>query len=263
MAKLVYLTFDLYRDLELEPSVPEVTHTKRTGRGNAEEVAQRLRDTGNDSASTAPRSTEASLSEDVFTESELSPSSDELQRHKSSGASSESVQTINQAELIAGGTWEDAGAKDGSQVERQSSRRDSSTGDSKNSPGTVVVTGMDASGKEPFLPGDGTRVGSRTPSESQSSDTVAADIPSSGQEEVKGNGAELAPSAGKEVLGDGHTMQPANEHKEGSQVTASDATPANPDGTEKGQGAEEGRKFSLCCVFFPFPSKMVASFSCL
>ncbi|KAA0710089.1 Oxidation resistance protein 1 [Triplophysa tibetana] len=56
-------------------------------------------------ASTAPRSTEASLSEDVFTESELSPvrddaaatSSDELQPIKSSGASSESVQTINQA----------------------------------------------------------------------------------------------------------------------------------------------------------------------
>uniref|UniRef100_A0AAY4E6Z5 Oxidation resistance protein 1 n=1 Tax=Denticeps clupeoides TaxID=299321 RepID=A0AAY4E6Z5_9TELE len=67
----------------------------------------RLRDAGNDSASTAPRSTEASLSEDVFTESELSPvrddtgaSSDELLRNKSSGASSESVQTINQAEPI-------------------------------------------------------------------------------------------------------------------------------------------------------------------
>lgn len=62
----------------------------------------RIRDTGNDSASTAPRSTEESLSEDVFTESELSPireelvSSDELRQDKSSGASSESVQTINQ-----------------------------------------------------------------------------------------------------------------------------------------------------------------------
>lgn len=62
----------------------------------------RVHDTGNDSASTAPRSTEESLSEDVFTESELSPireelvSSDELRQDKSSGASSESVQTINQ-----------------------------------------------------------------------------------------------------------------------------------------------------------------------
>lgn len=235
--------------------MPEVSHTKRTGRGNADEVAQRLRDTGNDSASTAPRSTEASLSEDVFTESELSPSSDELQRHKSSGASSESVQTINQAELIAGGAWEDAtaaaGARDGSQVERQSSRRDSSTGDSKNSLGDAGATGMDASGREPVPPGDGARVGSRTPSESQSSDTVAADIPSLGQEVGKGSGAEQAPSAGKEELGDSHSMQPANQHKDGSQVTASDTTPANPEGTEKGQGAEEGKKILLLFIFCP------------
>ncbi|MGH0158253.1 UNVERIFIED_CONTAM: hypothetical protein FKN15_045215 [Acipenser sinensis] len=62
----------------------------------------KLQEIANDSTSTAPRSTEESLSEDVFTESELSPireelvSSDELRQDKSSGASSESVQTINQ-----------------------------------------------------------------------------------------------------------------------------------------------------------------------
>ncbi|XP_048085620.1 oxidation resistance protein 1b isoform X3 [Alosa alosa] len=224
-------------DLELEPSVPEVSHVKRTGRGNADEVAQRLRDAGNDSASTAPRSTEASLSEDVFTESELSPSSDELQRHKSSDASSESVQTINQAE--AGEDAGGAGPTEGAQMGRQSSRKDRSVEDSKHSSGAVAA-GLDGSGKEPILPGDGARDGSRTPSESQSSDTMAADIPSSGQEVGSGSSAKLAPSAGKEELGDSHTMQPANEHKEGSQVTASQITPANPDGTEKGQGAEEG-----------------------
>uniref|UniRef100_A0A671Q501 Oxidation resistance protein 1 n=1 Tax=Sinocyclocheilus anshuiensis TaxID=1608454 RepID=A0A671Q501_9TELE len=79
------------------------THLKRAPRLNAADAAHRICETGNDSASTAPRSTEASLSEDVFTESELSPvrddalatSSDELQQIKSSGASSESVQTIN------------------------------------------------------------------------------------------------------------------------------------------------------------------------
>uniref|UniRef100_A0A8C0YCI6 Oxidation resistance protein 1 n=1 Tax=Cyprinus carpio carpio TaxID=630221 RepID=A0A8C0YCI6_CYPCA len=91
-------------DIRLEPSVTEVSHLKRVPRLNAADAAHRIRETGNDSASTAPRSTEASLSEDVFTESELSPvrddalatSSDELQQIKSSGASSESVQTINQ-----------------------------------------------------------------------------------------------------------------------------------------------------------------------
>lgn len=79
--------------------------SKKLSGTNTEEVDSRTRDTGNDSASTAPRSTEESLSEDVFTESELSPireeliSSDELRQDKSSGASSESVQTVNQIEV--------------------------------------------------------------------------------------------------------------------------------------------------------------------
>jgi len=72
-------------------------------RSHTDEIDSRARDAGNDSASTAPRSTEESLSEDVFTESELSPireelvSSDELRQDKSSGASSESVQTVSQS----------------------------------------------------------------------------------------------------------------------------------------------------------------------
>ncbi|XP_061772481.1 oxidation resistance protein 1a isoform X2 [Nerophis ophidion] len=70
---------------------------------------RRLREPGaNDSGSgsTAPRSTEGSISEDVFTEAELSPireeeqaSSDEVGLDKSSGAAStESVQTVTQEE---------------------------------------------------------------------------------------------------------------------------------------------------------------------
>ncbi|KFV16931.1 Oxidation resistance protein 1, partial [Pterocles gutturalis] len=83
-------------------SIRELCHSKKAAKSNTDEMDSRIRDTGNDSASTAPRSTEESLSEDVFTESELSPireelvSSDELRQDKSSGASSESVQTINQ-----------------------------------------------------------------------------------------------------------------------------------------------------------------------
>ncbi|XP_043395127.1 oxidation resistance protein 1 isoform X9 [Chelonia mydas] len=89
--------------IDVEPlSVRDLCHFKKITRSNTDEMDSRVRDTGNDSASTAPRSTEESLSEDVFTESELSPiceelvSSDELRQDKSSGASSESVQTINQ-----------------------------------------------------------------------------------------------------------------------------------------------------------------------
>ncbi|XP_042345166.1 oxidation resistance protein 1a isoform X4 [Plectropomus leopardus] len=67
---------------------------------------QRLKEPGaNDSGSTAPRSTEGSISEDVFTESELSPireeeqaSNEDLRLDKSSGASTESVQTVTQVE---------------------------------------------------------------------------------------------------------------------------------------------------------------------
>ncbi|XP_060099315.1 oxidation resistance protein 1 isoform X4 [Heteronotia binoei] len=83
--------------------VKDSCHFKKITRSNTDEMDSRMRDTGNDSASTAPRSTEESLSEDVFTESELSPireelvSSDELRQDKSSGASSESVQTVNQS----------------------------------------------------------------------------------------------------------------------------------------------------------------------
>ncbi|XP_045860478.1 oxidation resistance protein 1 isoform X4 [Meles meles] len=78
-------------------------HLKKMTRSHTDEIDSRTRDAGNDSASTAPRSTEESLSEDVFTESELSPireelvSSDELRQDKSSGASSESVQTVSQS----------------------------------------------------------------------------------------------------------------------------------------------------------------------
>ncbi|XP_050796696.1 oxidation resistance protein 1 isoform X2 [Gopherus flavomarginatus] len=89
--------------VDVEPlSVRDLCHFKKITGSNTDEMDSRVRDTGNDSTSTAPRSTEESLSEDVFTESELSPiceelvSSDELRQDKSSGASSESVQTINQ-----------------------------------------------------------------------------------------------------------------------------------------------------------------------
>ncbi|XP_031214937.1 oxidation resistance protein 1 isoform X1 [Mastomys coucha] len=79
-------------------------HSKKMTGVTAEEADLRSRDQGNDSASTAPRSTEESLSEDVFTESELSPIreellSSELRQEKSSDASSESVQTVSQIEV--------------------------------------------------------------------------------------------------------------------------------------------------------------------
>ncbi|EDL08764.1 oxidation resistance 1, isoform CRA_a, partial [Mus musculus] len=79
-------------------------HSKKATGVAAEDADPRARDQGNDSASTAPRSTEESLSEDAFTESELSPIREELlssepRQEKSSDASSESVQTVSQMEV--------------------------------------------------------------------------------------------------------------------------------------------------------------------
>ncbi|XP_047277878.1 oxidation resistance protein 1 isoform X11 [Homo sapiens] len=102
--KLIANILPVARDID-QLSGRDFCHSKKMTGSNTEEIDSRIRDAGNDSASTAPRSTEESLSEDVFTESELSPireelvSSDELRQDKSSGASSESVQTVNQAEV--------------------------------------------------------------------------------------------------------------------------------------------------------------------
>uniref|UniRef100_A0A3Q4GIH4 Oxidation resistance 1b n=1 Tax=Neolamprologus brichardi TaxID=32507 RepID=A0A3Q4GIH4_NEOBR len=91
---------------DLEP-LPAERHPSQQ-----KEPDQRLKEPGtNDSGSTAPRSTEGSFSEDVFTETELSPireeeqaSSEDLRLDKSSGASTESVQTITQVEAASSHT---------------------------------------------------------------------------------------------------------------------------------------------------------------
>uniref|UniRef100_A0A668AAV4 Oxidation resistance protein 1 n=1 Tax=Myripristis murdjan TaxID=586833 RepID=A0A668AAV4_9TELE len=93
-------------DPKIREAVPEEKQLLFRHPSQQKDAEQRLRDPGaNDSGSTAPRSTEGSVSEDVFTESELSPireeeqaSNEDLRLDKSSGASTESVQTITQVE---------------------------------------------------------------------------------------------------------------------------------------------------------------------
>lgn len=95
-----------YISSDLEP-LPAERHPSQQ-----KEPDQRLREPGtNDGGSTAPRSTEGSFSEDVFTETELSPireeeqaSNEDLRLDKSSGASTESVQTITQVEAASSQT---------------------------------------------------------------------------------------------------------------------------------------------------------------
>uniref|UniRef100_A0A8C4F8H7 Oxidation resistance protein 1 n=1 Tax=Dicentrarchus labrax TaxID=13489 RepID=A0A8C4F8H7_DICLA len=91
----------------------EITDPKiREDLGDSKETDIKNNDPGaNDSGSTAPRSTEGSISEDVFTEPELSPireeeqaSNEDLRLDKSSGASTESVQTVTQVEATGAGS---------------------------------------------------------------------------------------------------------------------------------------------------------------
>uniref|UniRef100_A0A671VIR9 Oxidation resistance protein 1 n=1 Tax=Sparus aurata TaxID=8175 RepID=A0A671VIR9_SPAAU len=85
--------------------LPQICLTERHP-SQQKDPEQRLREPGaNGSGSTAPRSTEGSISEDVFTEPELSPireeeqaSNEDLRLDKSSCASTESVQTVTQVE---------------------------------------------------------------------------------------------------------------------------------------------------------------------
>uniref|UniRef100_A0AAX7T329 Oxidation resistance protein 1 n=1 Tax=Astatotilapia calliptera TaxID=8154 RepID=A0AAX7T329_ASTCA len=98
-------------DPKIRETVPDCFSAVRHP-SQQKEPDQRLKEPGtNDSGSTAPRSTEGSFSEDVFTETELSPireeeqaSSEDLRLDKSSGASTESVQTITQVEAASSQT---------------------------------------------------------------------------------------------------------------------------------------------------------------
>uniref|UniRef100_A0A672HPL4 Oxidation resistance protein 1 n=1 Tax=Salarias fasciatus TaxID=181472 RepID=A0A672HPL4_SALFA len=112
-------------DPKIREAVPELCHIMNpiTHPSQQKDAEQRLREPGaNDSGSTAPRSTEGSFSEDVFTETELSPireeeqaSSEDLRLDKSLGASTESVQTVTQVEAAAAAAAADSQTTSGAQ----------------------------------------------------------------------------------------------------------------------------------------------------
>ncbi|XP_016317918.1 oxidation resistance protein 1-like isoform X4 [Sinocyclocheilus anshuiensis] len=226
-------------DLELEPSVTEVSHLKRAPRLNAADAAHRICETGNDSASTAPRSTEASLSEDVFTESELSPvrddalatSSDELQQIKSSGASSESVQTINhQPSTTATEEPSMVDTKDVKEAVQDAETkgrgwRDSGIEQSLNTTdlSNEVVSENVLENIKRDQPADEAK--SRTTSESLCSDTVAVEDFAKAHEIQKSMEAQ--------------TMQTTNDMKEGEPGVTNEFTPAKEVGADEEQSTEE------------------------
>ncbi|KAK7158179.1 hypothetical protein R3I93_009396 [Phoxinus phoxinus] len=166
-------------DSKIRDSVPPDLEAMFSG--SCHQTDQRLRE-GYDSASTAPRSTEGSFSEDVFTESELSPireerqSTEELQQEdKSSGASSQSVQTLLREPSTADGSHTEEGkpASDTAQPNTSMSSKQPSTptsqdhqqpphcqtssGSQSSAPGADEATGQESSPDGAKLTRDGTR----------------------------------------------------------------------------------------------------------
>ncbi|CAJ1061905.1 oxidation resistance protein 1 isoform X3 [Xyrichtys novacula] len=96
-------------DLKIREALPDDLEPLPTERhpSQQKDPEQRLKEPGShESGNAAPRSTEGSISEDVFTEPELSPireeeqaSNEDLRVDKSSCASTESVKTVTQVEI--------------------------------------------------------------------------------------------------------------------------------------------------------------------
>lgn len=192
----------------------------------------RLREPGaNDSGSTAPRSTEGSISEDVFTEPDLSPireeeqaSSEDLRQDKSSGASTESVQTVAQAEAPAGargstsqpegpgaGTAED-NPPDTATENHSQSPMGSKQHSLEKPPSTPTTTSSSSTSQ---APGPSS---SPPPAGSQSSAGPGASGTSAGAQEDASEGTDVSKT---------DTMQQGKDEKENVEQTAKDGTQQN------------------------------------
>ncbi|XP_071374782.1 oxidation resistance protein 1a isoform X2 [Centroberyx affinis] len=235
---------------DLEP-LPAERHPSQQ-----KDAEQRLRDPGaNDSGSTAPRSTEGSISEDVFTESELSPireeeqaSNEDLHLDKSSGASTESVQTVTQVEAAGAGPQASGSAQGSvSQPEEPGAAKASATAED-NPPNTATEN----ESQSPM--GSKQHSVERPPSTptTTSSTTSQAQGPSSstsrpGSQSSATPGATDPASVSASPQGDANqgtevskmdTVQQAKEEKENVEQTQKDGTQNSAEGT----GSVERRK---------------------
>uniref|UniRef100_A0A9J8BC48 Oxidation resistance protein 1 n=1 Tax=Cyprinus carpio carpio TaxID=630221 RepID=A0A9J8BC48_CYPCA len=172
---------------------------------------------GYDSASTAPRSTEGSISEDVFTESELSPireerqSTEELQQEdKSSGASSQSMQTLLQEPQTAEGSHteekkpeEGEPASETAQPKQPSQEQPSTptSRDHQQPPHCQTEGAVPSSGSQSLVPGAGEASG-------QESSPDGAKLTRDGTRDSETDIEELR------KMWKSHTMQQAKEQRE-------------------------------------------------
>ncbi|KAJ8353796.1 hypothetical protein SKAU_G00213630 [Synaphobranchus kaupii] len=201
-------------DLEEHSSGQDACHPKRISRSATDETESR-----NEGASAGHRSTEASLSEDVFTEPDLSPireellSPDEPSHDKSSGASCESVQAVGVAEPA--GQREDRGP--GDNPDSQTARPPSGAGSEQHSTERAPNAPPRRDQEE------GAR--SRPASDSQG----LAPEPSSQEGPDKGKGTGESETDVEELrkMWRSHTMQQAKEQRENVQQTHKEVSPVS------------------------------------
>ncbi|XP_034385108.1 oxidation resistance protein 1a isoform X2 [Cyclopterus lumpus] len=242
-------------DPKIREAVPDDLEPLPTERHPSQkEPEQRLREPGaNDSGSTAPRIIEGSLSEDVFTETELSPireeeqaSNEDLRLYKSSGASTESVQSVTRVEASsamsqapgkASQPEESAAAKaednpPGTATENDSQSPMRSKQHSEEKPPSTPSTPTTTSSSTSQAQGPSSSSTSRPGSQS-SATPCAADTISVAASPTKSNEANEGTDVPKT-----NTMQQGKEEKENVEQTPKDGTQNSAEGT----GSAERRK---------------------
>lgn len=194
----------------------------------------RLKEPGaTDGSSTAPPSAEGSVSEDVFTETELSPireeeqaSNEDLRQDKSSDASTESVQTLTQMEA----TGSQAPGSAQSSVSQQEEPPAAKTED--NPPDTATVNDSQSSPTGSEQPGGEKPPSPPTNTTTSTSSTSQAQEPNSNSSTSHpGSQSSATPSVSAAPQGDENqetdaskmdTLQQDNEEKEKAEETQKD-----------------------------------------
>ncbi|XP_067304161.1 LOW QUALITY PROTEIN: oxidation resistance protein 1a [Pseudorasbora parva] len=228
-------------DTKIRDSVPP--DLEAVFSGSSHQTDQRLRD-GYDSASTAPRSTEGSFSEDVFTESELSPireerqSTEELQQeeYKSSGASSQSVQTLLQEPQTTDSSHTEEEEKKPEDGEPASDTAQSNTSMSSKQPSTT--TSKDHQ-QPPHCQTEGAAPSSGSQSLAPGADEAAGQGRSPDGAKLTREGTRDSETDVEELrkMWKSHTMQQAKEQRESVQQSQGEIVP-QPKGSQRLSTAE-------------------------
>ncbi|XP_078789998.1 oxidation resistance protein 1a isoform X11 [Oryzias latipes] len=216
----------------------------------------RLKERGaSDGGVTVPCSAEGSISEDVFTETELSPireeeqaSTEDLRLDKSSGASSESVQTITQVEAASSQAQGEACSQSEEPLEARAEDNppDTATENVNQSP---MASKQHSVEKSPSIPT------TTTTSSSTSQDPSSSTSRPGSQSSANSNPAGPQGEANQQTnVSKTDTMQQGQEEKEDTKETQEDNTQNSAEGTGYA-GRRKHRSHKFLCLRVGRPMK--------